>query len=115
MSNARTTEIEDLVMEYVRNTAQHVVERTDRLVEGDAVGIDPASIQAVDSLLAQLGSEAFEVMEKYFGLSGDEPLSAREIGHSMDLSEDHIMEVISQALQRLRDLDSANDLGRKVA
>jgi hypothetical protein len=33
----------------------------------------------------------------------------------MDLSEDHIMEVISQALQRLRDLDSANDLGRKVA
>ncbi len=85
MSNAHTTGIKDLVMEYVRNTAQHVVERTDRLVEGDAVGIDSASIQAVDSLLAQLGSEAFGVVEKDFGLSGNEPLSAREIGHSHGL------------------------------
>ncbi len=85
MSNVHTKGVEDLVMEYVRNTAQHVVERTDRLVEGDAVGIDSASIQAVDSLLAQLGSEAFGVVEKDFGLSGNEPLSAREIGHSHGL------------------------------
>ena len=32
MSNARTTVTEDLVMEYVKNAAQHAVEHTDRLV-----------------------------------------------------------------------------------
>ena len=54
-------------------------------------------------------------MRKYFGSMGDDPLSAREIGLSMGLSEERVLEVINQALRQLREFDSAEELGRKVA
>ena len=37
-------------------------------------------------------------MEKYFGLSGGEPLTAHEIGRSMGLGEDRVTEVIGHKI-----------------
>ena len=55
-------------------------------------------MQTVVTLLAQLSSDALEVMEKYFGLSGGEPLIAHEIGRSMGLGEDRVIEVIGHRI-----------------
>lgn len=55
-------------------------------------------MQTVDALLAQLSSEALEVMEKYFGLSGGEPLAAHEIGRSMGLGKDRVIELIGHKI-----------------
>jgi|GEM_PF-783361 DNA-directed RNA polymerase sigma subunit (sigma70/sigma32) len=115
MSNTHTAETANQVIDQVKNVAQHAIGCTDHLVGSDTVCTDAASVQTVDDLLAQLSSEAFEVMGKYFGLTGDDPLSAREISLSVGLSEERVLEVINQALRQLREFDSADELERKVA
>ena len=115
MSGIHTAENANQVIDRVKNVAQHAIGCIDHLVESDTASTDAASVQTVDDLLAQLSSEAFEVMGKYFGLTGNDPLSAREIGLSMGLSEERVLEVINQALRQLREFDSAEELGRKVA
>lgn len=115
MSDTHTAETANQVIDQVKNVAQHAIGCIDHLVESDAASTDDASVQTVEDLLAQLSSEAFKVVGKYFGLSGDEPLSARETGLSLGLSEERVLEVINQALRQLREFDSAEELERKVA
>lgn len=115
MSETRITDAEKMIIKKVENVTPHTVERMEQLVESDPVHADPASMQTVDDLLAQLSSESFEIVEKYFGLSGDSPRSASEIAAGMDLEADRVIHVIDQTLRQLRDLEIADERGRRVA
>ena len=78
----------------------------------------PRTWHSVDALLASSAKfrEALKSWENTLDYREDEPLSAHEIGRSMGLGEDRVIEVIRpQNLRQLRELDSANELGRKVA
>jgi DNA-directed RNA polymerase sigma subunit (sigma70/sigma32) len=61
------------------------------------------TMETIDAMLQSLSEEEFEVVDKYFGLSGEGPYSAEEIGAVMGLDESEVGNIIARAMRSLRD------------
>ena len=72
------------------------------LLSGDLPIIGTQSMESIDALLQGLNEEEFEVVDKYFGLSGEAPYTAAEIGDAMDIDETEVTAIISQAMRQMR-------------
>ena len=73
------------------------------LLSGDLAIIGAQSMETIDAMLQNLSEEQFEVVDKFFGLSGDGPYAAVEIGDALDLDETEIAAIIAQAMRQMRD------------
>ncbi len=73
------------------------------LLSGDLPIIGTQSMETIDALLQSLSEEEFEVVDKYFGLSGEGPYTAEEIGDALGLDETEVGTVITQAMRQLRE------------
>ena len=73
------------------------------LLSGDLPIIGTQSMETIDALLQSLSEEEFEVVDKYFGLSGEGPYTAEEIGDALGLDETEVGTVIIQAMRQLRE------------
>lgn len=100
---------EEVILEQIEGEGIALI---DQLLD-DVDEIDTQSLETVDALLSSLGAEEFEVVDKYFGLSGDMPVSIDEIGDLMGLTADQISNIIDSALRQLRSGEQVNE--RKVA
>lgn len=56
----------------------------------------------IDTMLGDLNPQELEVLQLLFGLDGQEPLSSAGVGARMDLSEDQVRRIKTQALVKLR-------------
>jgi DNA-directed RNA polymerase sigma subunit (sigma70/sigma32) len=101
---------EEMLLELVESDGVGLI---DELLDNVQPNVNTQSLETVDALLSNLGEEEFEVVNKYFGLSGDTPLSADEIGDLMGLDSDQITNIIGSALRQLRSSEQASE--RKVA
>lgn len=72
------------------------------LLSGDLPIIGTQSMETIDALLQSLSEEEFEVVDKYFGLSGEGPYTAEEIGDVLGLDETEVTAIIAQAMRQLR-------------
>ena len=72
------------------------------LLSGDLPIIGTQSMETIDALLQSLSEEEFEVVDKYFGLSGEGPYTAEEIGDVLGLDETEVTAIIAQAMCQLR-------------
>ena len=73
------------------------------MLSGDLPIIGTQSMETIDALLQSLSEEEFEVVDKYFGLSGEGPYTAEEIGDALGLDETEVGTVITQAMRQLRE------------
>ena len=73
------------------------------LLSGDLPIIGTQSMETIDALLQSLSEEEFEVVDKYFGLSGGGSYTAEEIGDGLGLDENEVGTIISGAMRSLRD------------
>jgi len=110
MSKKRISSEEEMLLELVESDGVGLV---DELLDNVQANVETQSLETVDALLGSLGEEEFAVVDKYFGLSGDAPLSADEIGDLMGLNSDQIASIIGGALRQLRRAELAEE--RKVA
>ena len=72
------------------------------LLSGDLPIIGTQSMETIDALLQSLSEEEFEVVDKYFGLSGEGPYTAEEIGDVLGLDKTEVTAIIAQAMRQLR-------------
>ena len=72
------------------------------LLSGDLPIIGTQSMETIDALLQSLSEEEFEVVDKYFGLSGEGPYTAEEIGDVLGLDETEVTAIIAHAMCQLR-------------
>jgi DNA-directed RNA polymerase sigma subunit (sigma70/sigma32) len=72
------------------------------LLSGHLPIIGTQSMETIDALLQSLSEEEFEVVDKYFGLSGEGPYTAEEIGDVLGLDETEVTAIIAQAMRQLR-------------
>ncbi len=68
----------------------------------DLAIIGTQSMESIDAMLNSLSEEEFAVVDKYFGLSGEAPYTAVEIGDAMDLDESQVASIIAQAMRNMR-------------
>ena len=68
----------------------------------DLAIIGTQSMESIDAMLQSLSEEEFAVVDKYFGLSGEVPYTAVEIGDAMDLDESQVASIIAQAMRNMR-------------
>ncbi len=68
----------------------------------DLAIIGTQSMESIDAMLNSLSEEEFAVVDKYFGLSGEAPYTAVEIGDAMDLDESQVALIIAQAMRNMR-------------
>ena len=73
------------------------------LLSGDLPITGNQTMDTIDAMLHSLSEEEFEVVEKYFGLSGEGPCTAEEIGAVMGLDESEVGNTIARAMRSLRD------------
>ncbi len=100
---------EEMLLELVEGDGIALV---DQLL-GEVNDVDTQSLEIIDALLSSLGDEEFAVVNKFFGLAGDAPMSADEIGVLMGLDLDQVATIIDSALRQLRSDEQVNE--RKVA
>lgn len=82
-------------------------------VDSAELDFDAQSMETVDVLLSSLNEEEFAVVDKFFGLSGEEPLSAEEIGDLFGIDDEAVMAMVGNALRQMRSAEVNNE--RKVA
>ena len=75
------------------------------LLSGDLPIIGTQSMETIDALLQSLSEEEFAVVDKYFGLSGEGPYTAEEIGDALGLDETEVGTIITQAMRQLREVN----------
>ena len=75
---------------------------TDHLLDEDLSLLGTQSMETIDALLQSLGEEEFAVVDKYFGLSGEGPYTADEIGDLIGLDESEVGEIVARALRQMR-------------
>ena len=73
------------------------------LLSGDLPITGNRTMETIDAMLQSLSEEEFEVVDKYFGLSGEGPCTAEEIGAVMGLDESEVGNTIARAMRSLRD------------
>ena len=66
--------------------------------------------QSVDWALSTLSEREGVVLEMYFGINRDEPMSLNDIGEEFDLTRERIRGIKIKAIQRLRHRSRSNDL-----
>ena len=66
--------------------------------------------QSVDWALSTLSARERVVLEMYFGINRDEPMSLNDIGEEFDLTRERIRGIKIKAIQRLRHRSRSNDL-----
>ena len=72
------------------------------MLSGDLPIIGTQSMESIDAMLHSLSEEEFAVVDNYFGLSGEAPYTAVEIGDAMDLDESQVASIIAQAMRNMR-------------
>jgi DNA-directed RNA polymerase specialized sigma subunit len=115
MSNLLTSADENALLEKVAQTERGAADWTGPLSNADTLTKNDQSKQMIDVLLGHLGSQEFEIIEMYFGLSGSEPLSADAIGDRMELSGDAVLAIVNRTLRQLRMAELGEERERKVA
>ena len=115
MSNLLTSADENALLEKVAQTERGAADWTGPLSNADTLTKNDQSKQMIDVLLSHLGSQEFEIIEMYFGLSGSEPLSADAIGDRMELSGDAVLAIVNRTLRQLRMAELGEERERKVA
>lgn len=115
MSNLLTSADENALLEKVTQTERGAADWTGPLSNADTPTKNDQSKQMIDVLLSHLGSQEFEIIEMYFGLSGSEPLSADAIGDRMELSGDAVLAIVNRTLRQLRMAELGEERERKVA
>ncbi len=106
-------EEEALVEQLATGTSDEVI---DHLASSRALDADVQQpMGTVGDLLGYLSDVELEIVDKYFGLSGAEPLSADAIGDLTGLGARRTMEIIDGALRQLRQVETAGERERKVA
>ena len=95
--NVMLTEEDELLELLSQNGAD-----TLDLLSGDLAIIGTQSMESIDAMLHSLSEEEFAVVDKYFGLSGEVPYTAVEIGDAMDLDESQVASIIAQAMRNMR-------------
>ena len=96
--NVMLTEEDELLELLSQNGAD-----TLDLLSGDLAIIGTQSMESIDAMLHRLSEEEFAVVDKYFGLSGEGPYTAEEIGDALGLDEIEVGTVITQAMRHLRE------------
>ena len=66
--------------------------------------------QSVDWALSTLSARERVVLEMYFGINRDEPVSLNDIGDEFDLTRERIRHIKEKGLQRLRHRSRSNNL-----
>ena len=95
--NVMLTEEDELLKLLSQNGAD-----TLDLLSGDLAIIGTQSMESIDAMLHSLSEDEFAVVDKYFGLSGEAPYTAVEIGDAMDLDESKVASIIAQAMRNMR-------------
>ena len=73
------------------------------LLSSDLPIIGNRTMESIDAALQNLSTKEFEVVDKYFGLSGGGSYTAEEIGDGLGLDENEVGTIISEAMRSLRD------------
>ena len=73
------------------------------LLSGDLPITGNRTMETIEAMLQRLSEEEFEVVDKYFGLSGEAPYTAEEIGAVVGLDESEVGNIIARAMRSLRD------------
>jgi RNA polymerase primary sigma factor len=81
---------------FVEYLEDEEAERPDEYVERRRLG------DSMNRALDMLGEREKEIMEMYFGLNGEEPLTLEDIGKRIGLTRERIRQIKEQAIQRLR-------------
>ena len=74
------------------------------LLRGDLSITDNQTMEIINVILQSLSAEVFEIIDKYFGLSGEGSYTAEEIGNVMGIDESEVGTIIAQAMRSLRDI-----------
>jgi RNA polymerase primary sigma factor len=69
-----------------------------------------ALLSQLDAALKELDPKEREVMRRRFGLSGREPQTLQQIGHSMGLSRERVRQIESRAKEKIRRGRTAGEL-----
>lgn len=80
----------------VENLEDELTERPDAYVERRRLG------DSMNQALAMLGEREREILEIYFGVNGEEPLTLEDIGKRIGLTRERIRQIKEQAIQKLR-------------
>ena len=73
------------------------------LLSSDLPIIGNRTMETIDAALQDLSTEEFQIVDKYFGLSGGASYTAEEIGAVMGLDESEVGNTIARAMRSLRD------------
>ena len=74
------------------------------LLSGDLSITDNQTMETINAMLQSLSTEVFEIVDKYFGLSGERSYTAEEIGDAMGIDESEVGTIIAQTMRSLRDI-----------
>ena len=74
------------------------------LLHGDLSITDNQTMETINAILQSLNTEVFEIVDKYFGLSGERSYTAEEIGDAMGIDESEVGTIIAQTMRSLRDI-----------
>ena len=73
--------------------------------------MDSALRAEVRSLLSMLSDKERDIIELRYGLSGEKPMSLKEIGERYSLTKERIRQIEKRALEKLRAYSDAKDVG----
>ena len=73
--------------------------------------MDSALRAEVRSLLLTLSDKERDIIELRYGLSGEKPMSLKEIGERYSLTKERIRQIEKRALEKLRAYSDAKDVG----
>ena len=74
------------------------------LLSSDLSVTDNQTMETINAMLQSLNTEVFEIVDKYFGLSGERSYTAEEIGDAMGIDESEVGTIIAQTMRSLRDI-----------
>jgi len=93
--------LDDVLQEGDERSLQAFLSDPDQAAP-DAGVVQASSRALVERLLARLDARARFILERYFGLDGEEPFTLEEIAARLGVSRERIRQLKEQALGRLR-------------
>lgn len=85
------------------NSLSDILEDKDQLLP-DEILMRENITQSIDTMIVQLNERERDIINSYFGLSGEEPCTLEEIGNKYGLTRERVRQIKERGLQKMKQM-----------